>query len=60
MLHIGVLMLYISVLMLYLSLRLIDLNFYSCDVFVLTKKGVQKDVYRNFGLFLLWGHIKVS
>ena len=42
-----------SVLMLYISVRLMSLNFYFCDVFFLTKKMVQKGVYKNEGLFLL-------
>ena len=45
--------------MLYISVRLIDLNFYFCDVFFLTKKRVQKGVYRNDGLFLLGDCIKL-
>ena len=44
-------MLYISVLMLYI--RLIGLKFYFYDVFFLTKKMVQKGVYRDEVLFLL-------
>ena len=35
------------------------LNFNFCDVFFLTKKIVQKGVYRNKDLFLLWDRIKV-
>ena len=38
--------------MLCISLRLTGLNIYFCDV--------QKGVYRNDGLFLLWDCIKVS
>ena len=48
-----------SVLMLYISVSLMSLNFYFCDVFFLTKKMVQKGVYKNEGLFLLWDRIKV-
>ena len=45
--------------MLHIRLRLVGLNIYFCDVFLLTKKRVQKGVYRNNGLFLLWDHTKV-
>ena len=45
-------------LILCISLRLVGLNFYVCDAFFLTKKRVQKGVYRNDGLFLLLDRIE--
>ena len=45
--------------MLRISLRLVDLNIYFCDVLFLTRKWVQKGVYRN-GFFLLCDRIEVS